>query len=183
MVSSQLLIHLITVQNEAEPVRMSLIKKTVFDQNFVSFYTSIPFNIVFADIYKNYYLIILQQEANVSGIISTDIKLSHRCASITEVFNESVVNLHLLKRIKLYHIPCRERLELVCFVDSIHICLCNLDRQANCFEFNHTSIYDCRGYNLCENDGTCFQDNSDCPTTATCLCNDCYYGSKCQFSH
>ncbi|CAF4423203.1 unnamed protein product [Rotaria sp. Silwood2] len=42
--------------------------------------------------------------------------------------------------------------------------------------------YDCQGYNYCQNNGKCFQDNSTCPTTSICMCEKCYYGNKCQFS-
>jgi hypothetical protein len=35
---------------------------------------------------------------------------------------------------------------------------------------------------LCENDGQCFQDDEKCPTSAICVCADCYYGSRCQLS-
>ena len=41
---------------------------------------------------------------------------------------------------------------------------------------------DCQGYNYCENGGQCFQNNETCPTKLTCICPDCYYGGKCQFS-
>jgi len=41
---------------------------------------------------------------------------------------------------------------------------------------------DCHGSNYCENDGQCFQNNETCPTKLTCICQDCYYGAKCQFS-
>jgi hypothetical protein len=41
---------------------------------------------------------------------------------------------------------------------------------------------DCRGYNHCENDGQCFHNNETCLTKPTCICQDCYYGAKCQFS-
>ncbi|CAF4251427.1 unnamed protein product [Rotaria magnacalcarata] len=42
--------------------------------------------------------------------------------------------------------------------------------------------YDCRGYNVCENGGQCFMDDPKCPTSTACVCQDCYYGSRCQFS-
>jgi hypothetical protein len=42
--------------------------------------------------------------------------------------------------------------------------------------------YDCDGSNFCEHDGKCFEDNPKCPTASICICPNCYYGSKCQFS-
>ena len=62
------------------------------------------------------------------------------------------------------------------------MCICDLDRFSNCFQFNHSTNYDCQGYNQCENGGQCFQNNQTCPTKSTCICPDCYYGSQCQFS-
>jgi hypothetical protein len=41
---------------------------------------------------------------------------------------------------------------------------------------------DCQGFNYCENGGQCFENNETCPTKLSCICEDCYYGSRCQFS-
>ncbi|CAF3392764.1 unnamed protein product [Rotaria sp. Silwood1] len=62
------------------------------------------------------------------------------------------------------------------------MCVCDINRFSNRFLFNHTSNNDCQGYNRCENGGQCFQNNETCPTKSTCICPDCYYGAKCQFS-
>jgi hypothetical protein len=177
-----LLIHFITIQNEAEHIRTSLMKKIAFDQNSLSLYTAITFNVAFAQMFNDYYLIILREQAIVSTHISTEIVPSHRCLSIDQLFSETIAKQHLLKRIKFYHIPCQTRLDLVCFYDSIHFCLCNLDRQANCFEFDHNMTYNCRQSNFCENKGQCFYDDPRCPTSSICVCPQCYYGSRCQFS-
>jgi hypothetical protein len=80
----KLFIHLISVRNDLEPLRTSLMKKIRFDQNSVSFYTSIPFNIAFAEMFDHYYLIMIQEENIVSATISTSIIPSHRCVSIHE---------------------------------------------------------------------------------------------------
>ncbi|CAF3498607.1 unnamed protein product [Rotaria sp. Silwood1] len=34
----------------------------------------------------------------------------------------------------------------------------------------------------CENGGQCVQDHSICPSTTMCICPECYYGGKCQFT-
>jgi hypothetical protein len=182
IIPSFIFIHLITIHNRADINRTTTMKKIAFDQYSVSFDISITFNIVFAEIFDNYYLIIVQQKDIVSDNISTEINPSHRCASINELFNTSIINLHLLKRIKYYHLPCKNQHELVCFYDSIHLCLCNLDRQANCFEFDHNVNYNCSVYNLCENGGQCFEDDQKCPSSLMCACFNCYFGSRCQFS-
>ncbi|CAM4795424.1 unnamed protein product [Rotaria magnacalcarata] len=57
-----------------------------------------------------------------------------------------------------------------------------MDRFSNCFTFYHSITYDCQGYNDCESGEQCFQDNTTCPSLSICVCSDCYYGTKCQFS-
>jgi hypothetical protein len=177
-----LLIHFIQAENDLEPIRTSVMKKIVYDQNSVTIYTSMPFNLAFVQILNAYYLIILREENIDSMNISTMINPSYQCRSIDELFNVTIAKLHVLKRVKFYHIPCEQRRELVCFYDYIYFCLCNLDRQANCFKFTYNMTYDCDGSNFCEHDGKCFEDNPKCPTSSICICPNCYYGSKCQFS-
>ena len=182
IISQSILLHFIRTQNKAESIRGSTIKRIPSAQNSVSVFISIAFNIAFVEMFDNYYLIILREQAIASVNISTKIVPSHRCPSIDELFNKTFANQHLLKRIKYYHIPCQERIDLVCFYDEVHFCLCDLARRANCFEFDHNMTFDCRGYNLCENGGQCFQDDPKCPTSAICGCLECYYGSRCQLS-
>ena len=178
-----LLIHLITVHPDAHPTRTSLMKKIPIDQDSLSFSTSIHFSIAFAEMDNDYYLIALhRQTITTMTNLSTQVVPTHRCASIDELFDKILVNQHLIRRIKKYHLPCKQRSDLVCFYDEIHMCLCDLDRRVNCFRFEHKMTYNCRGYNLCENDGHCFQDDKMCPTLAICVCRECFYGSKCQFS-
>jgi hypothetical protein len=157
-------------------------QKIAFDQNSVLIYTSTIFNVAFAEMFGNYYLIILQEQNIISANITTQIIPSHRCVSIHELFNKTFANQHILKLIKYYHVPCQKQLDLVCFYDDRYFCLCDLDRRTNCFEFNHNMTYDCYGYNMCENGGHCFQNDPQCPTSSTCVCPECYYGSRCQFS-
>ncbi|UJR06888.1 hypothetical protein I4U23_011177 [Adineta vaga] len=181
-ISSSLLIHFITVEPNALPIFRSVMKKIAFYESILVFSITFSFHISFAKIFNSYYLIILREEIITAANISTRILPSYRCASIYELFNSTLANQHLLKRIKYYHQPCQKRQELICFYDEIHFCLCDLDRQANCFEFNHNMTYDCYGYNFCENRGQCFQDDKKCPKSAICSCPECYYGSRCQFS-
>jgi hypothetical protein len=181
-IPSSLFIHLITIKKNANPIRTSTMKKISFDQNSVVIFTSTIFNIALVEFSKFYYLIILREQPIYSIDISTQIIPFHRCLSIDELFNKTVIHPHLLKRIKLYHIPCRERLELICFYDLNHLCFCDHYRRANCFKFDHNKTYDCHGYNFCENNGQCFEDDLKCPTLSICVCSQCYYGSRCQFS-
>jgi len=114
------------------------------------------------------------------------INSSNHCPNINELLNKSIVQLHLLRRIKYYHLPCQNQsLNLSCFYDEIHLCLCydfEHQRLANCFKFDHNMTFDCFGQNECENGGQCLQDKPDCPTRSICICPPCYYGRRCQFS-
>jgi hypothetical protein len=49
-------------------------------------------------------------------------------------------------------------------------------------KFNHNQSYDCEEHNACENQGKCFRDRPTCPTSFLCDCDDCSYGSRCEFS-
>ncbi|CAF3663052.1 unnamed protein product [Rotaria sordida] len=40
----------------------------------------------------------------------------------------------------------------------------------------------CQERTQCENGGQCIQDLSICPSTTMCICPECYYGGKCQFT-
>jgi hypothetical protein len=63
------------------------------------------------------------------------------------------------------------------------MCLCHHNlHQANCFAFGYNMTGNCNRRNLCENNGQCFQDNPTCSTPFVCVCDDCSYGARCQFS-
>ncbi|CAF4816740.1 unnamed protein product, partial [Rotaria sp. Silwood2] len=119
-------------------------------------------------------------------IIKKMINPSDRCQHISEIFNESIAKLDLVRRIKYYHLPCQiSTLNLSCFYDDIHLCLCydyHKQRFANCFEFDHNMTFDCLGQSVCQNGGQCFQDTPNCPKKSICVCSSCFYGTQCQFS-
>ncbi|CAF1142465.1 unnamed protein product, partial [Rotaria magnacalcarata] len=181
-IPSFLLIHLISVEENAQPKRTSLMKKIQFDEYSTTISTSVSFHMAFAQMSNDYYLIVVRENALIFEQRSAKIISPYRCRSIAELFDEIFSNQHLLKRIKYYHIPCQKHVQLNCFYDDVHICLCTDERQANYFEFDHNMNYDCDGLNLCENQGNCFLDDQACPTTAFCVCPSCFFGSKCQFS-
>jgi hypothetical protein len=63
------------------------------------------------------------------------------------------------------------------------MCICHSSRHSICTLFEHNKTHICQGDSgNCENGGQCFQDDAKCPTMSACLCDDCFYGSKCQFS-
>lgn len=173
--------HFITVQNDSDPLRLITFKKIPFGDDSVVLYNSKPFHIIFIEFDGNYYLSVMQQYYIPSTSISKEIDPSHRCLSIRELLNVTILTYATLRRVKYYHKLCKERDELMCFFDDTFMCLCNADRHANCFEFDHNMTYDCLGKNYCENGVECYQDDPSCPTTSMCICPECFYGTYCQF--
>ena len=96
--------------------------------------------------------------------------------------NKTLSEYEYLRRVKYYPLICRKYLQLKCFYDQELMCICDIDRFSNCFLFNQTKNNDCQDYSYCLNDEKCFLNNQTCPTKFVCICQDCYYGSKCQFS-
>ncbi|CAF3928114.1 unnamed protein product [Rotaria sordida] len=182
-----MLVHFIQVIDNASPERATTFKTIPIHQNSIIIYWSRPFHLVFVELFnKNYYLVVIQRTFYPSTTIIRKINSSDRCEHINELFNETIIKLHLLRRIKYYHIPCqRHSPKLSCFYDDIHLCLCNnhgSHRVANCFEFDHHMKSDCLGRSGCENGAQCFQDSSTCAQTSICVCPACFYGVRCQFS-
>lgn len=174
--------HFITISNKSNPIRVSTFKKLSPDQNTITVYVSHGFSLLFIQVFDKYYLSVTRKKEIVSAFIPIEITTSRQCLSVDELFNTTILNFHRLRRIKQYHVPCRQRLNLACFFDETLMCLCHQGQTANCFEFNHSMIYNCQGYNYCENGGQCFQDHPICPTSSVCMCDDCYHGTRCQFS-
>ena len=50
--------------------------------------------------------------------ISSHITSAHRCQHIRELFNATFVELHHLRRLKKYHLPCQKQSKLMCFHDD-----------------------------------------------------------------
>ncbi|CAF1085109.1 unnamed protein product [Adineta steineri] len=40
----------------------------------------------------------------------------------------------------------------------------------------------CQNGNPCEKEGRCLEDRPNCPSLMECICSECYYGTRCQFS-
>jgi hypothetical protein len=181
-VPQSILGHFIMAYDEEPHIRTTTIKKISFDQDSVSIYTSNAFHLLFIQFANNYYLAIAQEKYILSAVITTKIIPSQRCPHINELFNSTVLKFNRLRRIKLYHLLCQQPFELKCFYDETFICLCDIDRFANCFDFNHSMTYNCQDSHSCENGAQCFQDKPTCPTKSMCSCDECFYGTFCQFS-
>jgi hypothetical protein len=187
ILSQSMLVHFIQIFKTRNPVHETTFKKFYIGQDLTTIYWPHPFHIVFVEPLENiFYLIVVQKTYVQSTTLVRKIESSHRCVNISEIFNETFVNLHLIRRIKHYHEPCqRSSLQLSCFYDEKHFCLCTdfeQQRLANCFEFNFDTQHDCRGQSVCENGARCFPDNSTCPKTSMCVCTECFYGTRCQFT-
>jgi hypothetical protein len=120
------------------------------------------------------------------GSLIKKINSSNHCKHIGEVLNETIIKFSLIRRIKYYHLPCQNRsFNIPCFYDENYFCLCynyDLQRLANCFEFNYRKKFDCLGESNCENNAQCLQDSHTCPQTSICVCPKCFYGTRCQFN-
>ena len=180
-------VHFIRAINNDRPQRATALRTIPFRQQSLLVHWSQPFHLVFVEFpTHNYYFTLAQTTYNRSTIIEKTIRPSDRCRHIRELFNDTVVQLHPLRRIKHYQVPCqRDAPDLMCFYDDIHLCLCQDHRRhrvANCFEFNHQMTFNCLGQSSCQNGAECFQDSADCPRRSMCVCGACFYGTQCQFS-
>ncbi|CAF3755215.1 unnamed protein product, partial [Rotaria sp. Silwood1] len=167
----------------ADPPQIIMVSKLKFYESSSFVYFGGEFHIIFVKIHQHYYLALLRHNSTLGINISTTIIPEHRCLSIKDLFTDNIPILPRWHRAKHYHIPCQKHSNLVCFYDNdFFMCLCDIDRNANCFKFDYRPLYKCFGYNYCENDGQCHIDNSTCPTSSSCFCKECYYGSRCQFT-
>jgi hypothetical protein len=185
--SQSIFIHFIEVIKNDAPVRATTLRTIPVIQDSVTIYWSRPFHLVFIEISnQTYYLTVFEKTYNRSSIIIKTINPSDRCRHISELFGKTFVQLHLLRRIKYYHLPCESYSpDLSCFYDDVHLCLCydyGQKRLANCFNFEHNMANDCLGQSSCENGAKCFQDHPDCPKHSMCVCPPCFYGTRCHFS-
>ena len=185
-ISQQIFIHFIEVINPG-PRRATTFRTMLVKQDSLVIYWSQEFHLVFSELSnKTYYLTLVQDSYTPSATIVKKINPSDRCPHISELFNETFLRWHLVRRIKYYHLPCqRQSLNLSCFHDDVHLCLCyeyGQKRLANCFNFEHNITFNCEGQSECENGAQCLQDRPDCPTRSVCICPACFYGTRCQFS-
>ncbi|CAF2505877.1 unnamed protein product [Rotaria sp. Silwood2] len=176
-------IHYITAFENATHQRITTLKKIKYNENTITLYVTNPFHILMAELFnKTYYLLVLREKFIESEYIQTELISNQRCASIHDLLNKTFLSYSRLHRIKYYPLVCRQYQQLRCFYDEYYMCICDLDRFSNCFIFEHNQSYDCQGYSDCKNGGQCFQDSVTCSSVSVCVCPDCYYGTKCQFS-
>ena len=84
-------IHFIEVKLDVTPVRTTTFKTTLFGQNSIIVYWSLPFHIVFVELQnKTYYLTYMQPIYNQSQVIEKTLNSSDRCLNISELFNKNI---------------------------------------------------------------------------------------------
>ena len=180
-------LHFISLPTSwGEHERATTAVRVPFDQDSATLYWNKPFNMVFAQLStdREIYLLLVQTAYEPLVTHKLFFQLEKRCPSIREVLNSSIAAFPPLRRVKYYHLPCQQRINLTCFHDDTqHLCLCTQDRRANCFRFDHQMDYNCRRIDFrCENGGHCFQDNINCPSMSWCACPTCFFGRRCQLS-
>ncbi|CAF0818066.1 unnamed protein product [Adineta steineri] len=181
-IPSAILIHFITAHAHRSESRVTIFRKIPVDQTSVSVYISSIFHLIFVEFYDTLYFAHAQYVVKSDEIIKTIIEPSHQCLSIDELLDKNITKFHRIRRIKRYPLICQQYVHLSCFYDDTYICFCYNNNTPNCFIFDRNSTYNCQGYNYCQNDGKCFQNDIDCPTSSMCACENCYYGSRCQLS-
>ena len=187
-VSQKIFIHFFYFPHAKHQIRSATFQLLLFKQDSLVVNWSKPFHLALIELNKNdYYLIYRQRSYHQSLVVEKTIQSSDRCPHITEFFNKSFSQLHQLRRMKYYQIPCQQSLSsnLSCFYDDQHLCLCYLfhgKRLANCFPFDYQMKFDCYGKNECENNGECFQDSPTCPRRSICRCPSCFHGRRCQLT-
>ncbi|CAF1244459.1 unnamed protein product [Adineta steineri] len=181
-IPSFIIAHYIIAFEDKTHERITTFKKIPFDQYSIELYYTTPFNLLFIEFEKNYYLSIVREQPTSSENIFTNINQDYKCENITKLLNSTILNYKNLRRLKYYQLPCIENLKLKCFYDEQYMCVCDKNRYSNCFDFDHNTFYNCQGNNLCGKNGECFQNNITCPSISICKCDKCYYGSKCELN-
>ncbi|CAF3462739.1 unnamed protein product, partial [Rotaria socialis] len=159
--------------------RFVILQKVKLFQNVITLYFMYEFYIVVLKIDISYYLTVLQQEPENN--ISTTVGSAQRCAPFQELLSSELLALPQIHRLKSYHIPCQNNVDLQCFIDESYICLCTVEHQTNCVLFDFNSNFLCTDNVYCENGGACLQDRPQCPESILCAGIDCFFGDRCQF--
>ncbi|CAF4165072.1 unnamed protein product, partial [Adineta steineri] len=141
-IPSLIFAHYIISHNDKKHERIIKFKKIPFDQYSIELFYATPFNLLFIEFEKNYYLTVVREKPIQFENIITNINQDNKCENITKLLNSTILNYKTLRRLKYYQLPCIENLKLKCFYDDKHMCVCDKNRYSNCFEFDHVS-YDC----------------------------------------
>ena len=177
-------IHFLAVEKHGDPLHTIISTKIPFDRDFAEIYISVSFHLIITQLSTEYYLIYINSHYNYSSLRTLSMTSKQQCLHTNNFFhNETIRTYPLLYRVKYYHLFCRNHSQLKCFHDNEeYMCLCNEERFANCFPFNFQNKSTCKKTTDCLNGGQCFSERPYCPHSVSCVCTDCFYGSKCQFT-
>ena len=156
------------------------LQKVMMFQNTVNVYSQLPFQMVLLQLDSRYCPGVLRR-FSTSNIICVVINPGQRCVPVEELFDEELMSMPRIRRMKSYHLPCQHHVNLLCFVDEFNLCLCTTDHQSNCFPFDQKRSFICDDNVFCQNGGTGHEDQPICPLSILCVCQDCFFGDRCQF--
>jgi len=176
---SYVIAFFLTISNESQPSSTILIEKLTLFQRMITFRLSIPYHMLILKSNEKYYLIVVQQMPSID--ILTSLNPTRECLPIDLIFNSTLMKLSRFERIKYYHLVCQMNYQLNCFLDESYLCLCTEHHHANCMLFEREKNLDCSSTNYCRNSGQCLQDHPACPSSIICVCQQCFFGSQCQF--
>ncbi|CAF1551951.1 unnamed protein product, partial [Adineta steineri] len=131
---SIIFIHYIKAFDHSEHQHITEIKKIKYGENTIQIHVKPQFHILFIELLKNdYYLIIKQETIQKLNHIQMKLSSNQQCVSIHELMNSTLKSYNYLHRIKYYPHLCRQYKQLICFYDETYMCICDLDRFSNCF--------------------------------------------------
>ena len=120
-------------------------------------------------------------EPPINETTMTTVQSTHRCRSIKELFDKDILAQSDIRRVKNYQRPClSNRDSLLCFYDDHLMCLCRKDNYTDCMKLE-TNLKTC-DKKWCNGRGMCVVNDKQCLTYSRCICDECAYGSICQFS-
>ncbi|CAF0927239.1 unnamed protein product [Adineta ricciae] len=141
------------------------------------------------DIFGKYYLIASnntlssgKEEHLLAMDINSTVLAQNYCPYIDQLFNTTILRLVSLQRAKYYQQPCQNHSQLMCFHDESFICVCDRYHITKCFNYAHRSM-NCSSSHSCLNGGLCLQqDEIRNPLDYLCICEECFFGERCQFT-
>ncbi|CAF3694043.1 unnamed protein product [Adineta steineri] len=171
--------YFISTSNKSNPTTSMILEKVTLFQRIITFHISLPYNLVVVKVKEKFYLVVIQQYPQKK--ISTIIHPNRECFPIESLFNSDLLAMSHSRRVKFYHNLCQNNSNLQCFIDGVYLCLCTRERHANCMDFDRHKNLACVEKIECENGIECLEDHPSCPSTRICVCQDCFFGDRCQF--
>ncbi len=109
-----ILVYFIGYDGNKPGQQIFMFKRIPFDQTFITMYTSFEFYVIFValcsiDYHLTYSFDAVEssflQKSNRSFLIT--IRSLQRCLHIRELLNNTLLSVHILRRLKYHHLPCQ----------------------------------------------------------------------------